>query len=46
MQVEFLLVYSVHCISLKDDLIKTETLVWTLHEQALNTAHYLRNSGS
>ena len=27
-------------------LSETETLAQTLHEQALNTAHYLRNGGS
>ena len=44
--VNLLFNYSVHFISLKDDITKTETLALTLHEQALNTAHYVRNSGS
>ena len=42
----FLFQVSVHFINLKDDFTKTETLARTLHEQALNTAHYLRNGGS
>ena len=40
----FLFKVSVHFT--KDDFTKTETLARTLHEQALNTAHHLRNSGS
>ena len=45
-------VRAMHCtclvfvVQLFSSLPKTETLAWTLHEQALNTAHYLRNGGS